>query len=299
MSSLTRVPSLEQLLALTTTAAHGSMGLAAAHLGISQQAVSARVGAAEKLLGIAVFERTSVGVHPTGTGQLVLAWAGEVIQAAAVLAEGVEGLRTAGEQLTVAASSTISEVLLPTWAGRLRQSHPGVALLVVPGNSLTVAAAVARGEVDLGYVEGPTVPRTVRSRTVTHDELIVVTPPDHPWVRRRHGIGRDELAAARLILREDGSGTRSHLEQVLPDHAPPLQTLASNAAVRDAARATGAATVLSALAVANDLQAGRLVHIPVSGLSMPRTLRAIWHPNQRPRGAAAELLRLSTSTPTR
>ena len=152
---------------------------------------------------------------------------------------------------------------------------------------------------DLGYVEGPTVPRTVRSRTVAHDELIVVTPPDHPWARRRHGITRDELAAARLILREDGSGTRSHLEQVLPDHAPPLQTLASNAAVRDAARATGAATVLSALAVANDLQAGRLVHIPVSGLSMPRTLRAIWHPNQRPRGAAAELLRLSTSTPTR
>lgn len=293
MTTLTRVPSLEQLLAITTTAAHGSMGVAAGHLGVSQQAVSARVSAAERLLGVALFERSSVGVRPTGAGALVVGWADEVIRTATALDEGVHSLRSARDRITVAASSTISEVLLPTWAGQLRRHHPEIALHVVPGNSHTVIEAVARGEVNLGYVEGPTVPRTVRSRTVAHDELIVVVPPDHPWARRRRGIDRAELAQARLILREDGSGTRSHLTQVLPDHAPPLQTLGSNAAVRDAARATGAATVLSALAVADDVRAGRLVHVAVPGLTMPRTLRVIWHPNQRPQGAAAELVRLS------
>lgn len=294
MSSLTRVPSLEQLLALTSTAAYGSMGVAATHLGVSQQAISSRIRAAEKVLGVAVFERTSLGVRPTGSGQLVLAWADEVVQAAGVLEEGALGLRSSPEQILVAASSTISEVLLPTWASRLRQKHPGVALQVVPGNSDAVVAAVTRGEVHLGFVERPKVPRTVRSRAVAHDELIVVAPPDHPWARRRHGIDRVDLAAARLILREDGSGTRSHFDQEMPEHTPPLQTLASNAAVRDAARATGAATVLSSLAVANDLQAGRLVHIPVSGFSLRRTLRVIWHPNQRPQGPAADLLHLCT-----
>ncbi len=294
VSSMTRVPSLEQLLALTRTAAHGSLGEAGRELGVSQQAMSVRVRAAEKLLGVTVFERSSVGVRPTGQGRLVLAWANDVVEAARVLDTGAEGLRTARQQVRVAASSTISEILLPTLAARLRGDHPEVSLHVIPGNSQAVVAAVLQGEADLGYVEGPSVPRSVRSRIIAHDELVVVVPPDHPWARRRRGIDRDELARTPLVLREPGSGTRRHLEQVLTDHVDPVQTLESNAAVRDAARTTGAPTVLSTLAVAGDLNAGRLVQVPVTDLRLPRALRVIWHPYRRPSGPAADLLRLST-----
>ncbi|OMH27661.1 hypothetical protein BKD30_03180 [Tersicoccus phoenicis] len=293
MTSLSRVPTLDHLQALTTTAAYGSMGEAARRLGISQQAVSARVGAAEKVMGVAVFERSSTGVRPTGDGQLVLSWAQEVMQAAGALADGVVGVRSAQHRITVAASSTISEMLLPTWAVRLRSQHPDVALQVLPGNSQAAIAAVTQGRAQLGYVEGPSVPRTVRSHVVAHDELVVAVSPDHPWARRRNGISREELASTPLILREIGSGTRGHLDDVLTDHVAPVQTLDSNAAVRDTVRATGGATVLSVLAVAQDMDLGRLVRVPVVGLTMPRTLRAIWHPSQRPSGAVADLLRLS------
>lgn len=298
MWNLTHVPSLEQLTAVVAAASTGSMGAAARQLGVSQQAVSARITAAEALFGFAVLRRSSTGVSPTGQGQLVLAWAHTVLDAAHELEEGVTALRTPGRPVSVAASNTISEALLPLWASQLRRTHPDTSLQVFPGNSQDVIDAVDAGRVDLGFVETSSMPRGLGSRVVAHDELVVVVPPEHPWTRRRGGIDRGELSATPLILREPGSGTRDHIDHALPGHAPALHTFPSTAAVRDAVATTGIPTILSSLAIAGDLATGRLRTITVRDLSMPRTLHAIWHPRQRPRGAAADLLRIAARSRT-
>lgn len=293
MAHLTHVPDLDQLSALDAAADHGSMSGAARALGISQQAVSARIRAAEALLGVAVFERSTRGIRPTGGGQLVLTWVREVLDAAEALESGVGALRSDGSRVRVAASNTVSECLLPVWAQSLRARHPDVALRIRPGNSEQVLDDVAAGEVDLGFVEGPRVPRTLRSQVVARDELVVVVPSDHPWARRRRTITGDELASTSLVLRESGSGTRERLEEVLPRLAPPAAVMPSAAAVRDTALALGLPCVLSSLAARPDVESGRLVVVPVSDLEVPRLIRAVWHPNQRPRGPAAELLAIA------
>ena len=299
MPDLARVPDLDQLRALVAVAGRGSMSAASRDLGISQQAVSARVTGAERVLGVAVFERSTRGVSVTEAGRLVVTWASEILDAATVLDRGVESLRAgSAHEVRVAASNTVSEALLPGWAARLRAEHDAVRLHVVPGNSDTVLDLVARGSVDLGFVEGPRVPRTLRSRVVAQDTLVVVVPPDHRWATRRAPVSREEVAATPLVLREEGSGTRERLEQALGEHVPPAQVLGSTAAVRDASVTLGAPTVLSSLAVQRDLEAGRLVRVPVLDLPLPRRLRAVWHPARRPRGAAADLLRLAAATVT-
>ncbi len=300
MADLARVPDLDQLRALVSAAQTGSMTTTAKDLGISQQAVSARVSAAERLLRVAVFERSTQGVALTGAGQLVVSWAQQVLDAAAALEEGVEALREDGTRVVrVAASNTISECLLPGWASRLRAEHPEATLQIRPGNSEMVLEAVAGGGVHLGYVEGPRIPRTLRSRVVAKDALLVVVPPDHRWAQLTRGIDRAALAETPLVLREAGSGTRIRFEEALPEHVPPALVLSSSAAVRDAALTLGAPTVLSSLAVRQDLASGRLVQVRVRDLDLPRSLRAVWHPNQRPQGAAADLLRISTAGRTR
>lgn len=293
MADLTHVPDLEQLRALDATADHGSMSGAARALGISQQAVSARVRAAETLLGVAVFDRSTRGIRPTGGGQLVLTWVRAVLDAAEALENGVGALRSDGSRVRVAASNTVSECLLPAWAQALRAKHPDVALRIRSGNSEQVLEDVAAGAVDLGFVEGPRVPRTLRSQVVARDELVVAVPTDHPWARRRRGITADELAATSLVLRESGSGTRERLEEVLPGLAPPAVVMPSAAAVRDASLTLGIPCVLSSLAVRPDVAGGRLVVVPVSDLEVPRRIRAVWHPHQRPRGLAATLLAIA------
>ena len=67
--------------------------------------------------------------------------------------------------------------------------------------------------------------------------------------------------------------------------------MSTTAAVRAAVLAAAAPAVISELAVAEDLAAGRLIEIAVPALDLRRALRAIWTaPAKPPAGAARDLI---------
>src|SRR5574340_65762 len=290
-----RVPELAALDVLLSVGRLGSMGAAGRDHGMSQQAVSARVRSAERQLGIKVFDRGASGVRPTSEGALILEWASNILVTAEELASGVAALRgQRNANLSVAASMTIAEYLVPGWTVTMRRRHPAVVTSVRLLNSSEVSAQVLAGEADLGFVEGPDVPSGLQTREVAHDELVVVVPPDHQWVRRSP-IPASELAATALIQREPGSGTRTTLENALLECAgcrcvDPLLELTSTAAVKAAVLAGNAPAVVSSLAVAADLTDGRLASVEVEGLCMPRRLLAVWEASRGLCGAAHDFL---------
>lgn len=285
-----RVPELAALDVLVAVGRLGSMGAAGREHGLSQQAVSARVRSAERQLGLRVFDRGAGGVQPTAEGALILEWASAILDSAEEMASGVAALR--GERdanLTVAASMTIAEYLVPGWTVAMRRKYPNVVTSVRLLNSTDVAAQVRAGEADLGFVEGPTAPDGLRAVEVAHDELVVIVPPDHKWIARAP-IDPSELAATPLIQREPGSGTRTTLEHAVPGCVDPLLELTSCTAVKAAVVAGNAPAVVSSLAVEADLHDGRLASVPVQGLRMPRRLLAVWDGSRGLRGAAREFL---------
>ncbi|MBM9835054.1 LysR family transcriptional regulator [Rhodococcus hoagii] len=285
-----RVPELAALDVLVAVGRLGSMGAAGREHGLSQQAVSARVRSAERQLGLRVFDRGAGGVQPTAEGALILEWASAILDSAEEMASGVAALR--GERdanLTVAASMTIAEYLVPGWTVAMRRKYPNVVTSVRLLNSTDVAAQVRAGEADLGFVEGPTAPDGLRAVEVAHDELVVIVPPDHKWIARAP-IDPSELAATPLIQRELGSGTRTTLEHAVPGCVDPLLELTSCTAVKAAVVAGNAPAVVSSLAVEADLHDGRLASVPVQGLRMPRRLLAVWDGSRGLRGAARDFL---------
>ncbi|MFF0815584.1 LysR family transcriptional regulator [Rhodococcus sp. NPDC003318] len=285
-----RVPELGALDVLVSVARLGSMGAAGREHGLSQQAVSARVRSAERQLGIKVFDRNPTGVTPTYEGGLVLEWAAGTVTAAEHLASGISALRGEREaNLTVAASMTIAEYLVPGWTVTMRRRHPNVVTSVRLLNSTDVAALVLAGGAALGFVEGPEVPSGLDFREVARDELVVVVPPAHPWARSGP-IAPTELARTPLIQREFGSGTRNTLEQAVPGCVAPLLELTSCTAVKAAVVAGNAPAVVSSLAVAADLADGRLVAVELAGLRIPRRLLAVWDRDRGLRGSAREFL---------
>lgn len=295
------VPDLAALETVEAVARTGSMGAAAAELRVSQQAVSQRVRTAERLLGVELFRRGPSGARPTETGALVLDAARAVLEAAGEL-DRLTGRLRGGARTTVrvAVSNTVAEALVPDWAARLRAAAPEVAVSAGPGNSEDVLDRVTRGDVALGFVECPEVPAHLASRRVATDELVVVAPPGHRWATLSAAGGEvsvAELAATPLVTREPGSGTRATAERELRaaghEIAPPYLELGSTPAVRSAVLASGVPAVLSSLAVAHDLEVGRLVRVAVAGADWRRTLRAVWDPRHPPTGATGELLRIA------
>jgi molybdate transport repressor ModE-like protein len=292
-----RVPDLDSLELLIAVATTGSLGRAAAARGISQPAVSARIQRMERLVGLALVERTARGSALTPAGALLADWGRDVLSAAAVLDAGITSLRSGRDRrLRVAASLTVAEHLVPHWLVSLAAGHPETAVSLDAVNTAEVVRQVLQGEADLGFVEGPGMPDGVNGRIVATDQLLVVVPPGHPWSKRPRPVTAAELAATRLVHREPASGTRNTLENALAAYAPlatPLLELSSTSAVRAAVYAGAGPAVISSLAVRDDLSSGRLVQVDVEGVDLTRALRVIWPAGQRPVGPARDLLAIT------
>ncbi|MEW2285873.1 LysR family transcriptional regulator [Streptomyces sp. NPDC047841] len=289
-----RVPDLAALELLLAVARLGSLGAAAREVGITQPAASSRIRSMERQLGVALVDRSPRGSRLTDAGALVTDWARRVVEAAAAFDAGARALRDRRDsRLRVAASMTIAEYLLPGWLLALHAGRPDTAVSLLAGNSAKVAELLLAGEADLGFVEGLSVPTGLDSTVIARDRLIVVTAPAHPWARRRRPLTAAELAATPLILRERGSGTRQVLDAALGGLARPLIELSSTTAVKASAVSGAGPSVLSELAVGEELGMRRLVSIPVEGVSLRRDLRAVWPTGHRPTGPARELLSLT------
>ena len=293
---MTTWPDLTALELLVTVADHGGLGSGARAIGMAQPNASRSIARLERSLGLRLVIRATTGSRLTPAGILVVDWARDVLAAATTLSEGAAAMRKPGAgSLTVSASQTVAEHLLPAWLSALRAQLPDASVTVRVHNTSDVIADVMQGRCGVGFIEGPSAPRGVHHTVVAHDELILVVAPDHPWARRRSPVGAAELAATPLVTREKGSGTRVALDEALGAHGPitPMLEMSSNAAVRVGVASGSAPAVLSRLAVQESVRSGRLHEVALDGLDLRRPLRAIWSGPRRLGGLAADLISIA------
>jgi len=289
-------PDLTVLQLLVGVAEHGSLGAAARAVSMAQPNASRAVSRLERRLGLTLIRRTPTGSTLTPEGTVVGQWARDVLTAAEHLLVAAQALSAERRsQLSVAASMTVAEYLVPAWLGELRRTHPDLQLGLEVTNSSEVCGRVASGSSHVGFVESPGVPQGLHSAVVARDRLVVVVDPGHPWARRRRPLTPAELAATPLIVRERGSGTRITLERLLHAYelAAPALELTSTAAVKVSVASGAAPAVVSTLAVEASVRSGELVAVPVEGLDLSRRLRAVWRPPRHLDGPAGDLVLLA------
>lgn len=297
-------PDLVSLDLLQSVAELGSISRAAAAHRVSQPAASMRLRSLEKLVGLPLLDRATTGARLTPAGTAIAHWAEPVLAGMRSLVAGTNALRLdASTQLRIAASMTVAEYLVPTWLTRLRGCVPEVAVSLQMGNSEHVVDLMRKGEVDVGFVEGHAIPADLRWRTVVHDELAVVVTPAHPWAARKRPVRPDELARTPLVVREHGSGTREVLERALSAYrlVPTVGVeLGSTTAIKTAVLSGAGPAGLSRLVIGTELADGRLRTVPLEGLDLTRSIRAVWLPGRPLSPPAARLLReIGTAAPRR
>ncbi|MGN8051360.1 LysR family transcriptional regulator [Curtobacterium sp. 22159] len=292
---------LDALRVVSAVADSGSVAAAAARLGVSPQAVSARVRSVEQQVGVRLFDRTPGGTTPTDAGRLVASRADELLDAAADFADRIRSLAPdTRRRVRVAASLTVADHLVPSWMVEAAPTDD-VELAVV--NSTEVAGRVRSGAVDLGFVETTDVPADLESRIVAYDELVLVVPPGHA-LARSGSIRLADLARVPLVAREAGSGTRTSFEQLCAEHgvgptAPPQQVVPTSAGVRAAVVAGTGPAVLSGLAVRDDVALGRVTRVRVEDARLVRPLSAVWRGGSTLAGPARDFLDVALRTSAR
>lgn len=287
----------EQLRLFVAVAERQHLTRAAEALGLTPSAVSSAIKTLESYYNVALFHRVGRRIELTESGRVFLEEARATLNQvrAAELALSEMGGLTRGE-IRVFASQTIASYWLPPILMQFKQLYPGVAVTLDVGNTRTVTGAVLKGMADIGYIEGHIDEPALSVRPVVSDKLLVVTGPLHPFADGRLLTVADILAAD-WVLREPGSGTRSAFAEALATIGVAFSDLKitlelpSNEAVVAAARAGGAAAVVSASVASLMLRQGLLAR---AGIDLPaRQFALLTHKERRSSKAAMELERLS------
>ncbi|NNN22505.1 MAG: LysR family transcriptional regulator [Acidimicrobiales bacterium] len=285
------VPDLQSLDLLRSVAKLGSIRQAARVHNISQPAASMRLRNLEKVLGLKLMDRLKGGAQLTASGEAISQWSEEVVDSMVRLLAGASAISvTEKPKLTIVASMTVAEYLIPTWLVQLKVHMPDAVVLLKVGNSDFVKTSISKSGGDIGFVEGVSKLEGFDSKVIQKDELSVFIAPTHPWAKRKHKLSALELARTPLVIREKGSGTREVIENALGAMGLGITStveMGSTTSIKSAVLEGNVPGILSKLALKNEIDDGSALLVPVEDLNLMRNIRAIW-PHKSPLSQTAK-----------
>jgi DNA-binding transcriptional LysR family regulator len=257
---------------------------AAEELHLTQPAVSAHIRKLERALGGPLFEQIGRRVSLTATGRVVYRYAEQMLALEEELRAEIADVEDVSQgALAIGTSTTVGISALPDLLRRYRQANPLVRLQVRIGNFREVVDGLLEGQTDVGLMssELPDVGLDERLEAVPviHDELVLVVAPNHRWAGSP-GVEPDELAGEPFVLPGAGSRLRPQAEEILAPFGVVPDVVAESNSLIAIARVveTGiGVSLISRLAVADELAQGRLCEVPLIGIDAPRSICLLIH----------------------
>ena len=264
---------LQQLRTFRVVAQQRSYSRAAQLLYLSQPGVSLQVRALEQSIGMPLFERSGRQLRLTEAGVALLDYADRILSLVDESQQALEELGNARRGIVrVAASTTAGIYIVPRALGGFHRQNPGVRLTLDVVNRFTVADHLLRDEVDIavmGLIEDA---HDLQLEPFLPNELVVIASPHHPLAQRKH-IAISELVNDTLLLREQGSGTRTDIERMVAQGKLVMRQgmeLRSSGAIKQAVAADLGIAIIPLHAIELEILAKRLVTLNVEGFPIRR-----------------------------
>lgn len=273
---------LKQLESFVATVEHSGFTAAAAALYLTQSTVSAHVSALEQTLGVPLLVRGARRpVTLTPEGQNVYAQAREILNRC----ERLQALGPAEQPpLRLGASTAPGQGLLPELLTGFLQRCPDSRYVLLRGDSARIHSLMLESRVHLGFVGAAMDPRHFVYHPIANDRLVLIAPNREPYpTLQRQGVsGLTLLTEQPLIRREPASGTRQSLEDYLrrsgipADRLHPVAEIDTPEDVKAAVQRGLGVAVISALAVQEELAAGKLLSFDLDRSGVFRRIYLAW-----------------------
>ena len=259
-------------------AEESSMSRGAERLCISQPAVSKQIKDLEAALGVTLFDRLPRGLRLTEAGEVLASQARRLFAVEADAARAIAELKgLVRGRLTVGASLTIGDYLLPQILGAYHKRYPGITLRLEIANTQVIQQKLRENALDVGLTEGFAEEADLTAEVFGQDELVAVVPPGHSLLRES-AVSAARLCAEPFLMREPGSGTRDVVERALARHGiavQPAMSLGSTEAIKRGVASGLGVAIVSELALETEFSAGRLCPLALSDLTITRPLHLV------------------------
>jgi DNA-binding transcriptional LysR family regulator len=255
---------------------------------LSQPTVSSHIKDLEEHFGTRLVDRLSRKVTPTKAGELLFDYARQLMalrdRTEAAMAEFSGRIKG---QLVLGGSTIPGGYVLPRIIGHFSRRYPEVQVALKVGDTSEIIHSVLAGHIEAGVVGAKFRDKLLEQRPVMADEMYLIVPSSHAFAGRRQ-IQIQELLQAPFIARETGSGTLRCVEQQLHKKGFTIADMnivaemGSTEAVRQGIKSGVGLSILSAVAVADDIQAGHLKAIRVEELNLKRSFYLTTHRQRTP-----------------
>ena len=270
----------------------GSVSRAADNLHVTQPAVSMQLRQLEDSLGIPLLEAVGRQVRLTDAGREVEQCAAAAIARLKELDDLVAGhLGLKKGKVALAVVST-AKYFMPMLLVRFRAMFPDIAISLQIHNRESILKLLARNEVDLIIMGRVPDNMDCCSAEFATNPMGIICAPGHPLSRRR-GADMSVLQGQQFVVREQGSGTRSTMQQLFDAHGivPDIvMEMPSNETIKQAVMAGMGMSFLSLRTVRNELAAGHLALVDIVGLPVVRQWY-VTHLNAKRLSPAADALK--------
>lgn len=255
----------------------GSFSKAGEALYLTQPGVTFHIKMLEEEIGTPLFVRQRSGITLTPAGVTLLKYGKEILDLYEQMEREVHTLTgTVRGNLSIGIAAIMGHYFMPRLIGAFKKKFPLVGLTTHIGNSGDLLESLKNGDFDLAIVGGPIEEKGLQKELFVQDQLVLIVPPDHRWAGLTQ-IDPADLRRESFILREEGSSTRDTLAIHLKSKRIKLgdlnvvMTLGSTEAIKAAVESGVGVSIVSNLAIVNELRFGLFKRVDIRGMQLSRS----------------------------
>lgn len=163
----------------------GSIRAAAEHANVAPSVVSRQIAETERNIGLSLFERNARGMTLTEAGELVLEHSRRVLEEHSLLTEQLGFLKGVQQRrVRILCGEGFLADILQYGLGSFVKIYPNIQYDLQLGGTQSVLDGIANGDADIGIAYNPLMDARVRSLAISKQSLCVVTPPQHPLLKK-------------------------------------------------------------------------------------------------------------------
>jgi DNA-binding transcriptional LysR family regulator len=255
---------------------------------LSQPTVSSHIKDLENHFECQLIDRLGKKAVPTKAGELLYRYAHKLIalrdEAESAMAEFHGNIKG---RLVIGGSTIPGEYILPKHIGAFTTDYPRVSISLKIGDTDKIIQDVLSGFLELGIVGAETSDKSIYQEKLIEDEMKLIVTADHKWAEKK-SINPDSLYKEPFILRESGSGTLKSIKLSFKEKGISVEDLSviaemgSTEAVIQGIKSKVGVSILSTIAVTEELKAGTLKALTVSKLNLKRSFYLITHKHRSP-----------------
>jgi DNA-binding transcriptional LysR family regulator len=268
-----------------------SFSRAAAKVHRTQPAVSQAVRRLESDLGEELFDRSSKSGTLTDAGRVLQNYGQRLVRLAGETESVMRELRDLRRgRVLIGANEAAIHTLLPLMA-RFRLRVPDIAVDVRRVPARQIAVEVQQGSLDFGALTFRPSEAGLLEVAVGSDELVLLVPPSHPLASRRQ-VTMEEVGSEPVVAHNDPSPARERVLRLFEERRIPLKmmiALPSLDGIKRAVELRLGVALLPRLCAITEIASGRLVAVPVAGVSRPRQVMLVCRKAHRSHAANAFL----------